>query len=306
MAKKILLAGATGLVGEQLIAKLLNKGYQVNLLARNTAKVKLQGVQLFHWDVYQQTIDEKAFDGVDTVINLTGEGIADKPWTEQRKQQIIDSRVKSAELIFKAIKSTNAEVKHYISASAVGYYGDRADEILEEDSLPGSGFLADCCVAWEKAADQGIALGIRVVKIRIGIVLSLNGGALPTMAKPINNLVGAALGSGKQWLPWIHIDDLVNMFVKAVEDHQMFDAYNGSAPSPATNKTFTQVLGKVLHKPIWPFNVPKFVLKAILGEMSILPLLSSNTSAQKILNTGFQFRYLDLKETLEAIYEHKK
>ncbi|WP_461789524.1 TIGR01777 family oxidoreductase [Pedobacter sp.] len=306
MAKKILLAGATGLVGEQLIAQLLNKGYQINLLVRNTAKKQVKNVQLYNWDVYQQTIDEKAFEGIDTIINLTGEGIADQPWTAQRKQQIIDSRVKSAELIFNAIKSTNAAVKHYISASAVGYYGDRADEILDEDSLPGTGFLADCCVAWEKAADQGIALGIRVVKIRIGIVLSSKGGALPTMAKPINMLVGAALGSGKQWLPWIHIDDLVNMFVKAVEDHQMFDAYNGSAPSPATNKTFTQVLGKVLHKPIWPINVPKFVLKAILGEMSILPLLSSNTSAQKILNTGFQFRYLDLKETLETIYEHKK
>ncbi|RYG28227.1 MAG: DUF1731 domain-containing protein, partial [Chitinophagaceae bacterium] len=169
---------------------------------------------------------------------------------------------------------------------------DREDEVLDEESLHGTGFMADCCIAWEKAADQGIALGIRVVKVRIGIVLSEKGGALVSMEKPLNYFVGAGLGSGKQWMPWIHIDDLVNIFVHAVADKNMFDAYNATAPSPVTNQTFTKTLGKVIHRPIWPFNVPKFVLKAILGEMSILPLISTNTSAQKILNTGFHKNFL--------------
>lgn len=304
MAKNILIAGATGLVGEQLISKLLADGHQISILARKPTSKK--NVKVYLWDVYQQKIDYQALEGIDTIINLTGEGIADKPWTAERKQQIIDSRVKSAELIFKAIKETNARIESYISASAVGIYGDREDEVLDEESLHGSGFMADCCIAWEKAADQGIALGIRVVKIRIGIVLSEKGGALASMEKPVNYFAGAGLGSGKQWMPWIHINDLVHIFVQTVIDQNMFDAYNATAPSPVTNQTFTKTLGKVLHRPIWPFNVPKFVLKAILGEMSILPLISTNTSAQKILNTGFQFRYLNLEKAIEAIYERKK
>ena len=304
MAKNILIAGATGVVGEQLVSKLLAEGHQVSILARKPTSQT--NAKVFQWDVYQQTIDQNAFEGIDTIINLTGEGIADKPWTAERKQQIIDSRVKSAALIFKAVVATNANIESYISASAVGIYGDRADEVLDEETMSGTGFMADCCIAWEKAADQGIALGIRVVKIRIGIVLSERGGALGTMEKPIKYFAGSGLGSGQQWMPWIHIDDLVNIFVHSIKDKNMFDAYNATAPSPVTNKTFTQVLGKVLNRPIWPFNVPKFVLKAILGEMSILPLISTNTSAQKILNTGFQFRYLNLEDALKAIYERKK
>lgn len=304
MAKNILIAGATGLVGEQLTAKLLADGHQVAIFSRKALQRK--DVKVFLWDVYKQNIDDAAFAGIDTVINLTGEGIADEPWTTQRKQQIIDSRVKSAELIFAAIGRTGAPVKSYISAAAVGFYGDRADEILNEESTPGEGFLSECCVAWENAADKGIALGIRVVKIRIGIVLSGKGGALAAMEKPVQYFAGAALGSGKQWMPWIHVTDLVNIFVKATEDQLMFDVYNAAAPSPVTNKTFTKVLAKVLHRPTWPFNVPKFVLKAVMGERSILPLLSNNTSAQKILDTGFQFKYLALDQALKAIYEAGK
>lgn len=304
MAKNILIAGATGLIGEQLLLKLLAEGHQVSILARKPTSQK--NVKVFLWDVYQQTIDNNALNGVDTIINLTGEGIADKPWTQKRKQQIIDSRTKAANLIFKAIKETNATVETYISAAAVGIYGDRQDEILEEDSLPGTNFLADCCLAWEKATDQAITLGIRTIKIRIGIVLSKKGGALTSMEKPINYFAGSALGSGQQWMPWIHIDDLVNIFIHAIKHKTMFGAYNAAAPSPVTNKTFTKTLGKVLRRPIWPFNIPKFVLKTILGERSILPLTSTNTSAQKILNTGFQFSYLNLEDALRAIYERKK
>jgi len=304
MAKNILIAGATGLIGQELVAQLQAKGHQVSILVRKPTKKA--GIKVFLWDVERQQIDKDAFNGIDTVINLAGEGIADKPWNQQRKQQIIDSRVKSTELLFKAIKESNAPVESYISASGVGYYGDREDEILDEESSPGHDFMAHCCIEWEKAADRGIALGIRVVKLRTGIVLSEKGGALATFEKSIKNFVGAALGTGKQWLPWIHMDDLVNIYIKAVEDPSLFDAYNATAPSPVTNTTFTKTLAKILHRPVWPINVPKFVLKLILGEMSILPLISNNTSAQKILNTGFQFRYLNLESALTAIYEQKK
>ncbi|WP_343533392.1 TIGR01777 family oxidoreductase [Pedobacter sp.] len=304
MAKNILIAGATGLIGQELVAQLQAKGHQVSILTRKpTPKA---GIKVFLWNVDEQQIDKDALTGVDTVINLAGEGIADQPWNRQRKQQIIDSRVKSTELLFKAIKETNTPIESYISASGVGYYGNRGDEILDEESAAGDDFMAHCCIEWEKAADQGIALGIRVVKLRTGIVLSERGGALPTLEKPIKNFVGAALGTGKQWMPWIHMDDLVNIYINAVEDTLMFDAYNATAPSPVTNATFTKALAKALHRPVWPINVPKFILKLILGEMSILPLISNNTSAQKILNTGFQFRYLTLENALTAIYEQKK
>lgn len=304
MAKNILIAGATGLIGKQLVSQLLEKGHQVSILTRKP--IQKNEVKVFYWDVEDQKIDHTAFEGIDTVINLTGEGIADKRWTTERKQQIINSRVKSAQLLFRAIKETNAPINSYISASAVGFYGDRGEEVLSEDSGAGTGFLADCCVKWEQAAEQGIALGIRVVKIRIGVVLSEQGGALASMEKPIKHYLGAILGSGKQWVPWIHLDDLTHIFVRAVEDPDMFDAYNASAPSPITNETFTKTLAEILKKPIWPLKVPKFVLKTLLGEMSILPLMSTNTSAQKILDTGFQFRYLTLEEALKAIYTHKK
>jgi uncharacterized protein len=302
MTRNILIAGATGLVGNRLIEALKSHGHQVAILSRRP--VHIQHVKVFLWDIDRQTIDQNALEHIDTIINLTGEGIADKKWTAERKQKIIDSRIKSAELLYKAVAQTNAKVHTYISASAVGLYGDRGDEILEEESAPGQGFLADCCIKWENAADKGLTLGIRVVKIRIGIVLSKEGGALAAIEKPIKYFVGAPLGSGKQWIPWIHLDDIAGIFRKAVEDTEMAGAYHAVAPSIVTNKTLTQTLAKVLHRPVWPFSVPKSVLKILLGEQYILPLMSTNASAQKILDTGYSFKYLNLEEALRAIYRN--
>jgi uncharacterized protein (TIGR01777 family) len=300
MAKNILLTGATGMVGKELIPALQAKGYKISILSRK--QIAINNVEVYLWDVYKQSIDINALKGIDTIIHLAGEGIADKKWTEERKKQIIDSRVLSAELLYKTIKETKAPVTTFVSASAVGFYGDRGDEILAETSEPGNDFLSDCCVQWENAATKGIELDIRVVKIRIGLILSKNGGALKAMETPIKYFAGAPLGSGKQWMPWIHLDDIVKIFTQAVEDQKMNGAYNASAPFPATNKLLTKAIASKLNRPVWPINIPKFVLNAVLGEMSILPLMSNNTIANKLLETGYKFTYVNLDDALNSIY----
>ncbi len=300
MPKNILITGATGLVGKQLVSHLKNQGYKISILSRK--KINIPEVNVFVWDVEKQIIDAKAFKGIDAIIHLAGAGIADKRWTAKRKAQIIDSRVKSAQLLFKTIRETGSKVTTFVSASAVGYYGDREDEFLSENSDPGIGFLSECCIKWEAAADEGINMGIRVVKVRSGLILSEKDGALAAMARPIKFFVGAPLGSGKQWMPWIHVDDIVGIFAKAVEDEAMQGAYNAVAPYPVTNKLLTKRIAWHLSRPVWPIHVPKGVLMNILGELSILALMSTNTSAQKILDAGYQFKYLDLDEALKEIY----
>jgi len=300
MPKNILITGATGLIGRQLIPYLQMQGHRISVLSRK--KMNIDGATVFVWDVEKQTIETDALKGINTIIHLAGEGIADKRWTAKRKAQIIDSRVKSAQLLYKTIKETNSTLATFVSASAVGYYGDRKGEFLNESDNPGHGFLSDCCIQWEAAADEGIAMGIRVVKIRIGLLLSEKDGALAAMARPIKFFIGAPLGSGKQWVPWIHIDDVIGIFTKAVEDETMQGAYNAAAPYPATNKLVVKRIAWHLSRPVWPIHVPKMVLKAILGELSILVLMSSNTSAQKILDAGYQFKFLDLDEALREIY----
>jgi uncharacterized protein (TIGR01777 family) len=300
MPKKILITGATGLVGRELVPFLQASGHEVSVLS--TRRITIPGVNVFVWDVDQDAIEAGALNGIDTIIHLAGEGIGDKKWTAERKRKIIESRVKSAQLLYRTIKANNLPVKAFVSASAVGFYGDRGEEFLTESSAPGNGFLADCCVEWEAAADEGLALGIRVVKIRIGLILSKEGGALAAMAKPIKLFVGAPLGSGKQWMPWIHLTDIIQLFTKAVEDEEMNGAYNAAAPYPVTNELLTKRIASSLSRPVWPIHVPKAALQLALGEMSILPLMSSNTVAQKVLDTGYQFKYVDLDEALKEIY----
>jgi len=301
MALKILITGATGLVGRKLIPHLQALGHEISILSRKTATIP--GAKVFLWDVYKQVIDEKCLIGIDTIIHLAGEGIADKKWTDERKKQIIDSRILSAKLLYNTIKETKSPVKTFVSASAVGFYGDRGEEILTEQSDSGTGFLADCCVKWEDAANEGLEMGIRVVKIRIGLILSKEDGALAAMEKPIKFFVGAPLGTGKQWMPWIHIDDIVNIFTKAAEDKEMTGAYNACAPFPVTNKLLTISIARKLNRPVWPIKVPAFALKTLLGEMSILPLMSNNTMVKKLLNTGYKFAFVNLDDALEDIYK---
>lgn len=300
MKKQILITGATGLVGTKIISALQKAGHTVSILSRK--ETSIPAVKTYIWDVYQDKIDANCMTGIDTIIHLAGENIAAKKWTPKRKQQIIDSRVLSTQLLYKTIKETNASIETIVSASAVGYYGDCGEEILTEDTASGYGFMADCCNQWEHVVDKGKSHGIRIVKYRIGVILAKGEGALASLEKPIKFFVGTALGSGKQWVPWVHIDDIVSMFVNAVENPLMSGAYNACAPFPVTNKTLTKSIAHILHRPVWPFNVPESLLKIILGEMSEVIFISTNTSAQKLLSADFKFKFTQLKDALSDIY----
>ncbi|MDN3585151.1 TIGR01777 family oxidoreductase [Pedobacter aquatilis] len=300
MAKKILITGASGLVGSALKKELLGKGYEVNTLSR-TPKNETNA---YKWDVYKGEIDSHCLDGVDAIIHLAGEGVADKKWTEERKQQIIDSRVKSTALLYKTIAThKNHQIKTFISSSAVGYYGDCGDEILTEESPNGFGFLAKCCYLWEQSVDEGKKHSLRVVKIRTGIVLSKDGGALPQLALPVNFFAGAPIGTGKQWVPWLHIDDMVSIYVEALENIEMEGSYNACAPFPVTNKGLTKAIAKELNRPVWPINVPKKVLEIVMGERTEAIIMSNNTSAQKLLDIGYIFKFTQLQDALKNIYK---
>lgn len=251
------------------------------------------------WDVNRGVMDTEALTGVDAIIHLAGAGIADKPWTEKRKQEIRDSRTRSTRLLVDQLKKTSHTVKTFVSASAIGYYGFEGGEtVFAEDSKPGSDFLASVVKDWEAEIDPIQELNIRTVKIRIGIVLSEQGGALKEMANPVRWGVGAPLGSGKQYMSWIHIDDLCRMFVYALKHDHLQGAYNGVGPSWVNNKELTQAIAKALKKPLWLPSVPGFVLKLMLGEMADLVLKGSKVSGEKIAQAGFTYQYPDLDVAL--------
>ena len=299
--KHILITGGTGLIGTKVTNELLDRGYQVSHLSRSPGHNPK--VKTYLWDVPMGEIDKNCLDGVDTVLHLAGAGISDKRWSENRKKEIIDSRTKSISLIYQLIKNESNQINTIVSASAIGYYSDRGDELLTEESPPNNDFMARCCIQWEKAVDQGRSMGLRVLKFRVGVVLDKNEGALPLMARSIKLGLGAPLGSGRQWLPWIHQQDAVDMFIYGIENINLSDVYNMVAPNPVTNKQFTKALAKQLHRPVWPLKVPAFVFKLLMGEMSTIILGSTRVSAQKIEKEGFVFKYPELPAALKNIYE---
>ena len=298
--KHILITGGTGMIGRLITEELLKQGYSVSHLSRkpgNNPKVKT-----YLWDVYKGIIDEHCLEGISTILHLAGENIAEKRWTDKRKKEIIDSRTRSINLIYKLIQSKSNQVNTIISASAIGYYSDRGDEFLTEDSPPNNYFMAQCCIEWEDAIDKGKELGLRILKFRTGVVLNKNEGALMQMARPIKLGFGAPLGSGRQWIPWVHWQDVVDMYLYAIEKINLSGVYNMAAPNPVTNKQLTKALGKQLHRPIWPIKVPSFVFKLLLGEMSTIVLGSTRVSAEKIEMDGFTFKYPELVGALKQIY----
>jgi uncharacterized protein (TIGR01777 family) len=297
--KTILLTGGTGLIGRKLTHALLQKGYKVNLLSRRPTAVA--GANIFHWDVAKGEIDAQCIEGVDTIIHLAGEGVADKRWTKERKKAIIDSRTESIRLVYSLLNKNKHQVKSVISASAVGYYGDRNDELLSENNAPGTDFLANCCVEWEAAVEKGKNFGLRIAKFRTGVVLD-KGGALEKMAAPIKWYIGSPLGSGSQWISWIHVNDVIGMYLFAVENERLEGVFNMAAPNPVTNKQITQAIAKQLRKPLWLPNIPAFVLKLLLGEMSTIVLASTKVSAQKIEDAGYKFEFADVAGALKDIY----
>jgi uncharacterized protein len=298
MIHKILITGASGLVGSRLTEMLVEKGHQVSHLGRSK---RTGSVPSFVWDVENKTIDPHALEGIDTIINLAGAGVADKRWTAQRKKEILESRTHSTQLLFETLKNQNHSIKTFVGASAIGYYGfGLNDEVFTEDSNAGEGFLADVTRQWEEQINPIATLGVRLVKLRIGIVLSEKGGALAEMAKPIRLGVGSPLGTGKQYLSWIHIDDLCAMFIKAVEDEKIQGAYN-TTTAWLTNADLTKYIARILKKPLWLPPIPDFVMKVILGEMAGMVLNGSKVSSEKIQKAGFQFKYIDLDRALRDL-----
>jgi uncharacterized protein (TIGR01777 family) len=295
--KKVIITGGTGLVGQRLTTLLKHKGFEVNILCRNPKKA-----DEFKWNIDENYIDVQVFKDAGAIIHLAGAGVADKRWTEARKHEIIESRTKSAQLLFQYLSKEKHSITSFISASAVGFYGDRGNEVLTETSANGTGFLAEVCQVWEKEAEKFSLLNIAVCKIRIGIVLSKEGGALPKLDFPIKFGIGAYIGDGKQFVPWVHIDDLCNMFIHLLNNN-LHDTYNGCAPDIKTNKQMSETIASVLHRPFIPFPAPGFILKTVMGEMASMLLMSTNCSSQKIISTGFVFQFPTLKEALENIYE---
>lgn len=299
MSKHILITGGTGLVGKHLTSLLLEKGYTVSHLSRKTSNNPK--VKTFLWDVPKGSIDANCINGIDLIIHLAGAGIADKRWTDERKAEIINSRTQSIALIYRLLKQHPHQVKKIISASATGYYSERGNELVTEESAPANDFLGKCCVAWEKAVDEGSAFGLKTLKFRTGVVLTDEGGALKQLALPIKFGFGTILGSGDQWVPWIHLQDTIDLYLFGIEN-DLTGVYNMVAPHPATNAKLTITSATELNRPLWLPKVPAFALKLVLGEMSAVVLASTKVSAAKTEQAGFVFKYPTIKEAIHEIY----
>jgi uncharacterized protein len=297
-SKRILITGASGLLGTRLTSLLEERGHEVLHLSRSRGRGKQK---TFLWDVTKQTIEDGAFDGVDVIVHLAGAAVVEKRWSAARKKEIIDSRVQSTALLYKELKSRRHNVQAFVSASAIGYYGFTSPETFTESGSPGTDFLAQVTALWEQEADKIAGLNIRLVKMRIGVVLAKNGGALKPIADTVRWNIGAPLGSGNQFISWVHEDDICLMFVHAIENQEMRGPYNGVAPQPVTNRDLTKAVASVLNKPLILPNVPAFALKIALGEMSAIVVNGSKVSADKIINAGYTFRYPILQDALENL-----
>ncbi len=297
----VLITG-TGLIANHLSEKLIKKGYHVTFLSRK--KDPLAKQKVFIWDVKNQTIEKEAIATADYIVHLAGTNIGEKRWTDERKKNIIDSRVDSASLLFFEVKKQKKDLKAFITASGIGYYGAiTSDKIYTENDPPATDFLGETCKKWEAAADVFNELNIRTVKIRTAVVLAKNDSALDQMLTPIKLGVGSALGSGRQYMPWIHIDDICEIYLKAIEDSTITGAFNAAAPDQKNNTNFMKTIAKVLHKPFFFPKIPSFMLHLILGEMAVIVLKGSRVSNHKIVQTGFNFQFKDLESALKDLLQ---
>ncbi len=299
--KTILITGGTGLIGKHLCKKLQALGYHVIILSRiGNAN---QNPPIYAWNVNKKELNKEAIEKADCIIHLAGANIGDKRWTPKRKQEILDSRIKASQLLFEKTKETPNQLKVFISASAIGYYGAiTSGTIFKETDAPANDFLGDVCHQWEQSVDAFETLGIRVVKIRTGVILTKQGGALAKMSRIIKMGLGSAIGNGKQYIPWIHVDDLCEICIKAIEDTQMKGAYNAVAPEHKTNKEFNRTIAHVMHKAFWFPNVPAFALKLLFGSMSVILLKGSRVSSEKIITAGHSFRFATLESALADLF----
>jgi uncharacterized protein (TIGR01777 family) len=305
MNKTVLITGGSGLIGTNLSELLIGEGYNVNHLSRT--KTGKEKYKTFTWDIEKGVIESEAVQSADYIVHLAGANIAAKRWTDKRKKKILESRTESSDLIYSKLAEGNHHVKAVISASGVGIYGAyTGDTLLTEESNFGNDFLAEVSKKWEAGIERIQTLGIRVVRLRIGIVLAKEGGALPKLLQPIKFGVGAPLGSGNQYYSWIHIYDLCRIFQEAIKNESMQGAYNAVAPNPLTNKDFTKVLASKVGRPLILPNIPSFAMKMILGELSNMVLGGNKVSSKKIKSEGFKFTFNDFGEALENILMNKK
>ncbi|WP_374459008.1 TIGR01777 family oxidoreductase [Chryseobacterium taeanense] len=298
MKEIVLITGASGLIAREL-SEILKKDYIVRFLTREK-----KNENEFEWNINEKTIDEKAMEGISHIIHLAGANISEKRWTDERKKELISSRVDSADLLLQTLRKKNIRLKSFISASGINYYGTKTTEkIFNENDAPGNDFLSEVVVLWERAADQFKEqhLAERVVKIRTAVVLSDKEGALKKMLPTIKMGIGSALGSGKQYMPWIHIKDICSIYEFALQNSSVDGAFNAVAPQHTTNKNLTEKIAEVLDKPLFMPNVPAFVLKFIFGELADALLEGSRASADKIQKVGFDFEFPDLKIALENL-----
>jgi uncharacterized protein (TIGR01777 family) len=308
--KTVLIAGGTGLIGSALTKALLQKGYKVIILTRKfedtIRQVPIENLSYAYWNIESHEIDESAFAAADFVIHLAGAGVAEKRWTRKRKQEIVDSRTVTSRLIVERLSKQPGKVQAVISSSAIGWYGPdpaipNAKPFVETDPADDS-FLGKTCLEWEQSIEPVAQLGIRLVRIRTGIVLSDRGGALAEFIKPLRFRAATILGSGKQVVSWIHINDLVAIYIWAIENEKLSGVFNAVGPKPVTNRELVMELAKIKCGRFFvPVRVPAFALKLLLGEMSIEVLKSATVSADKLQQSGFQFEYPRIGPALQDL-----
>lgn len=304
----VLITGGTGLIGKALSGLLIQKGYDIIVLTRKP-KPSAQNISYAAWDLEKQTIDNDAIRNADYIIHLAGAGIADKRWTKKRKKELLASRTQSSALLVKSMKEIPNEVKAVISASAIGWYGkDPAipnPNPFTEDYPHANDFLGHTCAAWEESIHGVKEIGMRLVILRTGIVLSNDGGALKEFKKPVRFGVAGILGSGRQVISWIHVDDLCRLYLTAIKNEEMKGVFNAVAPYPVSNKDLMVSLTKKIKGPLYiPIHVPRFVLKIMLGEMSVEVLKSTTVKSERIQGMGFQFLYPSIEAALKELVEN--
>lgn len=301
--KKVVITGASGLIGRNLIKDLISSNYTVVALVRDLNKSKNiipSEVELIQWDFKSNNLDLKKLENSYTIIHLAGSGIFSRRWNEQFKKEIYSSRVDSTKYLVDLISNLDKKPESFIVASGVGYYGNRGDELLSEDSKPGEDFLAKVCVDWEREASKVQQYNVRWVSVRTGIVLSKEDGALKKMLTPFKFFIGGPLGTGKQWFPWIHIKDITGIYQFAVENKNCIGSINAAASEIVTMKDFSKALGKSLRRPSL-FPVPEFVLKIVLGEAASDIVSSQKFNAEKLIQLGYKFYFPNLLEALNDL-----
>lgn len=296
----VLIAGGSGLIGRYLTSTLLAEGYKVSHLSRqenNSGKVRV-----FRWDPGKGDLNPAAFEGIDYLVQLSGANIGEKRWTSRRKEEILNSRVKSTGLLFKTVEKNRITLKAFIAASAAGYYGSvTSGRIFSENDEPGRDFLGSVCRLWEEGADQFAELGIRTVKIRTAVVMEKHDSALSRLMMPARLGLVTRLGNGNQYFPWIHINDLCNIYLKAIADDNMHGAYNAVAPQHIIHNDFVRTMAAVMKRPVFLPPVPSPILRLLLGEMSDIVLKGSRISSDKIAGAGYKFRFGTLEEALRNV-----